>query len=109
MKLLQSLCFLTLAAASLVGCGKSGDASKSSTTSVASTSSSVAECDAYVERVNKCMDKLGANSPMAATYKQQMDSAKTQWATMQDKSALANACKQANTAFDQSAQMLKCE
>lgn len=46
---------------------------------------------------------------MAASYKQQMELAKTQWAAMQDKSALAHVCKQANDAFNQSAQLSKCE
>ncbi len=108
MKTLHRVCYLAFAAASLAACGgKNDDAAKPSATSVAS--SSVAECDAYVDRVNKCMEKLGANSPMAATYKQQMEAAKSQWAVMQDKTALANACKQANDAFSQSAQMLNCE
>lgn len=92
----------------LAACGKGND-SAAPTSTTATTSSSVAECDAYVDRVNKCMDKLGANSPMATTYKQQMEAAKAQWAGIQDKTALANVCKQANDAFNQSAQMLKCE
>jgi hypothetical protein len=97
-------------AVSLTAChGKNDEATKSATAPVAAASNSVAECDAYVDRVNKCMEKLGADNAMATTYKQQMDAAKALWASLQDKAALANACKQANDAFNQSAQMLKCE
>ena len=110
MKTLGGVCCLAIVAASLAACGKKNDeAAVTSATSVAATSSSVPECDAYIDRVNKCVEKLGANSPMAANYKQQMDATKATWAEMRDKSVLANVCKQANDAFNQSAQLMKCE
>ena len=111
MKTFNHLCFLAALAVSLTACGgKNNDsAPATSSTSPVATTSGAPECDAYVDRVNKCMEKLGANNAMATTYKQQMEAAKAQWATMQDKTALANVCKQANDAFNQSAQMLKCE
>jgi hypothetical protein len=110
-KTFNYFCVLAALTVSLAACGgKNNDSAPatSSTKSVATTSGAP-ECDAYVDRVNKCMEKLGANNAMATTYKQQMEAAKAQWATMQDKTALANVCKQANDAFNQSAQMLKCE
>lgn len=68
-----------------------------------------AECEAYIRKVNTCMDKLGANSPAVATFRQQLDAARTQWASVPDKVALAAQCKQSTDLFSQSATQMGCE
>lgn len=67
-----------------------------------------AECDAYLSKVSACMDKLGASNPAAASFKQQLDAAKTQWATISDKTQLAAQCKQSADLFAQSATQMGC-
>ena len=68
-----------------------------------------AECDAYLNKVSACMDKLGASNPAAASFKQQLDAAKTQWATISDKTQLAAQCKQSADLFAQSATQMGCK
>lgn len=68
-----------------------------------------AECESYIRKVNTCMDKLGANSPAVATFRQQLDAARTQWASVPDKVALAAQCKQSTDLFSQSATQMGCE
>lgn len=114
----KTLGILALAAAAVLmaGCDKKDDkaatpaapstsapASSSSTTPPAATtpapSSSAAtpaECEAYVAKVNACMDKLGNGNPAVASFKQQMEAAKAQWAAVTDKTQLAAQCKQAS-------------
>lgn len=67
-----------------------------------------AECDAYLTKVSACMDKLGASNPAAASFKQQLDAAKTQWATISDKTQLTAQCKQSADLFAQSATQMGC-
>lgn len=76
----------------------------------ASTSSATvpAECEAYLAKVNACMDKLGSSNPAAASIKQQLDSAKSQWAAIPDKTQLAAQCKQSSDLFAQSASQMGC-
>ncbi|NMK47500.1 DUF5339 family protein [Achromobacter sp. Bel] len=75
----------------------------------ASTSPSVpAECEAYLAKVNACMDKLGSSNPAAASIKQQLESAKSQWAAIPDKTQLAAQCKQSSDLFAQSATQMGC-
>ena len=68
-----------------------------------------AECDAYLTKVSACMDKLGASNPAAASFKQQLDADKTQWATISDKTQLASQCKQSADLFAQSATQMGCQ
>lgn len=80
-----------------------------STPPTASTSPSVpAECEAYLAKVNACMDKLGSSNPAAASIKQQLESAKSQWAAIPDKTQLAAQCKQSSDLFSQSASQMGC-
>ena len=116
----KTLGILALAAAAVLmaGCDKKDDkaatpaapstsapASSSSTPPAATTpapSSSAAtpaECEAYVAKVNACMDKLGNGNPAVASFKQQMEAAKAQWAAVTDKTQLASQCKQASDLF----------
>nr|WP_315528188.1 DUF5339 family protein [uncultured Achromobacter sp.] len=75
----------------------------------ASASPSVpAECEAYLAKVNACMDKLGSSNPAAASIKQQLESAKSQWAAIPDKTQLAAQCKQSSDLFAQSASQMGC-
>ena len=77
--------------------------------SVASASATMpAECEAYLTKVNACMDKLGSSNPAAASVKQQLDAAKTQWAAIPDKTKLAAQCKQSTDLFSQSASQMGC-
>lgn len=74
----------------------------------AASSSVPAECEAYVTKVNACMDKLGSSNPAAASIKQQLDAAKSQWAAIPDKTQLAAQCKQSSDLFAQSASQMGC-
>ncbi|MBB1595971.1 DUF5339 family protein [Achromobacter sp. UMC46] len=73
-----------------------------------STASVPAECEAYLAKVNACMDKLGNSNPAAASIKQQLESAKSQWAAIPDKTQLAAQCKQSSDLFAQSATQMGC-
>ncbi|MBN8887232.1 MAG: hypothetical protein J0I77_16030 [Rudaea sp.] len=129
---LNKLCSAAVLALSLAACGGKGGDSAPKPTAAPATPAAAApapaaptpttpaapaaatatppECDAYFERVSKCLDKAGESNPtVVATLKQQLDGSKAQWANLQDKSALASICKQSNDMFTQSAQMLKCE
>lgn len=72
------------------------------------TASVPAECEAYLAKVSACMDKLGSSNPAAASIKQQLDSAKSQWASIPDKTQLAAQCKQSSDLFAQSATQMGC-
>ena len=126
----KTLGILALAAAAVLmaGCDKKDDkaatpaapstsapASSSSTTPPAastpapsSSAAAPAECEAYVAKVNACMDKLGNGNPAVASFKQQMEAAKAQWAAVTDKTQLASQCKQASDLFAQSATQMGC-
>lgn len=73
-----------------------------------SAASVPAECEAYLAKVNACMDKLGSSNPAAASIKQQLESAKSQWAAIPDKTQLAAQCKQSSDLFAQSATQMGC-
>ncbi|MFY0479043.1 DUF5339 family protein [Achromobacter marplatensis] len=73
-----------------------------------SSASVPAECEAYLAKVNACMDKLGSSNPAAASIKQQLESAKSQWAAIPDKTQLAAQCKQSSDLFAQSATQMGC-
>ncbi|QQB34467.1 glutaconyl-CoA decarboxylase subunit gamma [Achromobacter deleyi] len=81
----------------------------SSAPAAGATAGLPAECDAYLTKVSACMDKLGASNPAAASFKQQLDAAKTQWATISDKTQLASQCKQSADLFAQSATQMGCQ
>lgn len=80
-----------------------------SSSGASATAGLPAECDAYLTKVSACMDKLGASNPAAASFKQQLDAAKTQWATISDKTQLAAQCKQSADLFAQSASQMGCK
>ncbi|WZB61256.1 DUF5339 family protein [Achromobacter xylosoxidans] len=126
----KTLGILALAAAAVLmaGCDKKDDKAATpaapSTSAPASSSSTTplpprrrrlprrtatpAECEAYVAKVNACMDKLGNGNPAVASFKQQMEAAKAQWAAVTDKTQLAAQCKQASDLFAQSATQMGC-
>ena len=54
------------------------------------------------------MDKLGNGNPAVASFKQQMEAAKAQWAAVTDKTQLAAQCKQASDQPAQSATQMGC-
>ena len=133
----KAFCILTLAAAlaALAGCDKvdkaatpaapapstpapSSTAPSSTAPSTPAPSSAApapgaaasvpAECEAYVAKINACMDKLGSGNPAAAAIKEQLDAARSQWAAVSDKTQLAAQCKQSSDTFAQSASQMGC-
>lgn len=82
--------------------------SATTTPATGATASVPAECEAYLAKVNACMDKLGSSNPAAASIKQQLESAKSQWAAIPDKTQLAAQCKQSSDLFAQSATQMGC-
>lgn len=127
----KAFCTLVLAAslAALAGCNKSEEkaatpaatapaapatppppaTSPSSAAPAAGTAASVpGECEAYVAKINACMDKLGSGNPAAAAIKEQLDAARAQWGAVSDKTQLAAQCKQSSDTFTQSASQMGC-
>ena len=91
---------LTLFAAA---CGKGGPAAP------APTAGLPAECESYVATVNACVTKVGGDNPAVASFRQQMEAAKAEWAKIADKATLAPTCKQMEDTFKQTAApALKC-
>ena len=83
--------------------------SDASTTSVGK-SDLPAECDTYVTKVDACVKSLGGNNAqMAGQFKQSMQTARASWANIQDKTQLANMCKQADAAFTQTSAAMGCK
>lgn len=131
----KAFCVLALAAslAALAGCNKSEEKAaapaastpapaapapvtpapsstppSSAAPSAGATASVPAECEAYLAKVNACMDKLGSGNPAAAAIKEQLDSARAQWGAISDKTQLATQCKQSSDSFAQSASQMGC-
>ena len=118
----RKLAALTLAggalALALAGCSKpvkTETTSSTTTTSVSTTTASAtstpglpAECQAYIDKVTTCVNKAGATNPMAAQFKTSLDQARGQGATIQDKAALANVCKQSSASFAQTSAAMGC-
>ncbi|MGS1106698.1 DUF5339 family protein [Achromobacter anxifer] len=123
----KAFCILTLAAAlaALAGCDKVDKAATPAAPAPSSTAPSTpapssaapapgaaasvpAECEAYVAKINACMDKLGSGNPAAAAIKEQLDAARSQWAAVSDKTQLAAQCKQSSDTFAQSASQMGC-
>ena len=111
---------LTAAAAALAlaGCSKPAPKVETSTTSTSITTTTAAttpvtaglpsECQAYLDKVSTCMNKVSASNPMAAQFKASTDQARTQWAAISDKAALARVCKQSDASFSQSSKAMGC-
>lgn len=131
----KAFCILALAAslAALAGCNKSEDKAaapaastpapaapapvtpapsstppSSAAPAAGATASVPAECEAYLAKVNACMDKLGSANPAAAAIKEQLDAARAQWGAISDKTQLAAQCKQSSDSFAQSASQMGC-
>ncbi len=85
---------------------------KSANSDTASTSIGAknlpAACDSYITKVDSCVKKLGANNPMAGSFKTAMETTRSNWASIQDKEQLANACKQADDMFSKNAAAMGC-
>jgi len=126
----KAFCTLALAAslAALAGCNKSEEKAATpaatapapapaapatppppaTSPSSAAPASVPAECEAYVAKINACMDKLGSGNPAAAAIKEQLDAARAQWGAVSDKAQLATQCKQSSDTFTQSASQMGC-
>ncbi|WP_088139711.1 DUF5339 family protein [Achromobacter xylosoxidans] len=130
----KAFCILTLAAAlaALAGCDKvdkaatpaapasstpapapaapapSSTAPPAAAPAPGAAASVPAECEAYVAKINACMDKLGSGNPAAAAIKEQLDAARSQWTAVSDKTQLAAQCKQSSDTFTQSASQMGC-
>ncbi len=81
-------------------------------TEVAGDTIGVSECDAYVSKVNKCVnDKIP--DAMKVTFKQTMDQSMTAWkqaaSTPEGKAGLATACQTALDAAKQSMGSFGCD
>lgn len=129
----KAFCILALAAslAALAGCNKSEEKAatpaaatpaapapaapppsstppSSAAPAAGAVASVPAECEAYLAKVNACMDKLGSGNPAAAAIKEQLDAARAQWGAISDKTQLAAQCKQSSDSFTQSASQMGC-
>ena len=84
------------------------DAAAAPAEEAASASSLPADCEAYLTRVQACVDKAGSN-PASDAVKQSLETTRQQWAGISNQDALASACKMANDQFAATAASLKCE
>ncbi len=84
------------------------DAAAAPAEEAASASSLPADCEAYITRVQACVDKAGSN-PASDAVKQSLETTRQQWAGISNQDALASACKMANDQFAATAASLKCE
>lgn len=95
----------------LTGCGDKA-ATPATQTKAASTPAAgalPAECEAYFKTVTACVEKAGGSNPAVATFKQQMEASRAEWAKVADKTTLAPTCKQMDDMFKQtSAPAMKC-
>jgi hypothetical protein len=67
------------------------------------------ECEAFLNRVDRCMQTLGPDNPIASAYKQNLVVARAQWEAVPDKVLVGNVCHRASEAFDKTAANAKCE
>ncbi len=92
----------------------SATAPATTTTTTASTSAAPAAgalpavCETYIQRLQQCTDRLGANSNMGATVRQQMGTVRAQWSQIPDQTALANACTQMDAQWAQTSSAMGC-
>jgi len=75
----------------------------------ASPSTLPVECEAFLDRVDRCMQTLGADNPLAGVYKQNLLVARTEWQAAPDKTVVGNVCHRASEAFAKTAANAKCE
>lgn len=68
-----------------------------------------AECDAYLKKVEACVEKIGGqNAQTAEAFKKGMDMTKSSLASIQDQDQAKAICSQAEQAFDATAQQAGC-
>ena len=105
---------MTPAVAGLTGCGQ-GDRPPVTKTAAAPVTPAAksdglpAECEAYIRTVTACVEKVGAANPAIASFKQQMETNRAEWAKVTEKAAFAASCKQMEDSFKATAApALKC-
>jgi hypothetical protein len=102
---------MTLSVAGLTGCGQSDrpPVTKTAAAPVAKADGLPAECEAYIRTVTACVEKVGAANPAIASFKQQMEANRAEWAKVTEKAAFAASCKQMEDSFKATAApALKC-
>jgi hypothetical protein len=67
------------------------------------------ECESYLSRVDRCMQTLGPNDPLAGHYKENLINARGQWESNADTVTVALVCHRASDAFNKTAADKKCE
>lgn len=77
-------------------------------TTTASATPMPAQCEAYLSRVQQCVDRLGTSSPAAPMVRQQLETTRQQWSQISDQAALAQACTQADASWTQSSAAMGC-
>lgn len=83
-------------------------ATSTEATTTASATPMPAQCEAYLTRVQQCVDRLGANSPAAPMVRQQLETTRQQWSQIHDQAALGQACTQADASWTQSSAAMGC-
>lgn len=58
------------------------------------------ECQAYLSKLNECINKVGSSNPTADSIRQQLEATETEWAAVVDKVELAAQCKQSSDLFE---------
>lgn len=78
-------------------------------TSTASQATLPVECEAFLNRVDRCMQKLGPDNAIATAYKHTLQIARTEWQSAPDPVVVGNVCHLASQAFDKTAAEANCE
>ncbi len=84
------------------------DVRAGATSSPTSKTALPVECEAFLHRVDRCMQTLGPDNPIASAYKQRLDLARSEWQSA-DQAVVANVCHLASEAFDKIATNAHCE
>jgi hypothetical protein len=85
------------------------DAAKVASTQKTATHALPVECEAFLSRVDRCMQTLGPDNPIAGGIKANLINARGEWAANPDQATVAMVCHRASDAFNKTAAEKKCE
>ena len=86
-----------------------GDAATPAVASAASTAGIPAECQAYLDTMQSCIDHLSTSNPAVATqFRAQMEQTRARWASISNQAALGSGCAMATNIIRRSLHSMGC-
>lgn len=86
-----------------------GDAATPAVASAATGAGIPAECQAYLDTMQSCIDHMStANPAVAAQFRAQMEQTRARWASIQDQATLATGCATATNIIRRSLRSMGC-